>query len=131
MPQSTAQITSGCRIQTDWLGQKRHGSGKGAEKVHRRCVFATLQRSTGRRFTAATALEEGDVLLTGHRAGVISVYDVNTGTCVTRQCEQVNALALKQPESDGAVAKAVHAARLAVGPNLEAGLGEYPVQVEA
>ena len=82
--------------------------------MHKRCVKATPQRSTGCSFAAPAALQQGDVLLAGHRAGVVGVNDVNTGACVTRQCEQVNALPVQQPESDGAVAKAVRATGLAV-----------------
>jgi len=72
--------------------------------------MATPQRSTWGSFAASAALQQGDVLFAGHRAGVVGVDDVNTGACVTRQCEQINALAAQKPESDGAVAKAVRAA---------------------
>ena len=99
--------------------------------MHKRCFTATSQRLIKGGFAASAALQQGDVLLAGHRTGVVGVDNVNTGACVTRQGEQVNALAVQQPESDGAMAKAVHAAGLAVGPDLEAGLSKHSVQVEA
>jgi hypothetical protein len=48
----------------------------------------------------ASALQQGDVLLASHRAGVMRVDHFYAGACIAREGQQVNALAVQQPESN-------------------------------
>ena len=56
---------------------------------------------------AASALQHGNVLLTRHCAGVVVVDDLNAGASVASKGDQINALPVKQPKGNGAVAQAV------------------------
>jgi hypothetical protein len=65
-------------------------------------------------------LQQPNVLLTAQRAGVVFVDHLHTGAGVACQGQQVYALAIEQPKSDGRMPEAVEDARLAMGAQLEA-----------
>ena len=69
-----------------------------------------------------SALQHRDILLTRHRTCVMRIDHLYAGTCIAGQGDQINALPVQQTKSDSAMAKAIKAARLAVGPGFEAGL---------
>ena len=90
------------RSPTDTALEKPLAGRKDLENAPSCCAMTTAAGLRGARFAAAAALKQCDVLLAGHRAGVVGIDYVNTGTCVARQCEQVNPLPVQEPESDGA-----------------------------